>query len=56
MALLNLLTTALLSAVTTPTSQGCRLTAYEGDADNREKDRDSENQHTIHRVILHFIF
>jgi hypothetical protein len=40
-------------AMTTVTGNGHLLTAQEGDADNREKNRDAQNQSAIHPKNLH---
>jgi hypothetical protein len=39
---------APVATVAAMASNGCLLTAQQGDADDREKDRDGENQHAIH--------
>jgi hypothetical protein len=45
--------TAAAVAMTTVTGNGHLLTAQEGDADNREKNRDAQNQSAIHPKNLH---
>jgi hypothetical protein len=41
-----------MTAVATVTGHGLAVTAHEGDADNREKNRDAKNQCSIHPRIL----
>ena len=43
---------AAAAAAATVTGNGHLFTAHKGDADNREKHRDSQNQCTVHPRIL----
>ena len=42
-----------LTAMTTMTSNHLRVTANQGDGDEREKDRDAKKNRTIHPNVLH---
>jgi hypothetical protein len=42
------ITIATATTVTTVTSNGHLLTAHQGDADDREENRDAQNQRAIH--------
>jgi hypothetical protein len=46
------ITRAAGAAMATMTSHSHLLTAHEGDADDREENRDAKNKHTIHPKIL----
>jgi hypothetical protein len=43
---------AVAIAITTMAGNGLGFTAHEGDADNREKDRDTEKNSSIHPKLL----
>jgi len=46
------ITRATGAAMATMTGHGHFLTAHQGDADDREEDRDAKDKHTIHPKIL----
>jgi hypothetical protein len=45
-------TRAASAAMATMTGDSHLLTAHQGDADDREEDRDAKDKHTIHPKIL----